>query len=600
MRRWTLTLVLRSPFATRGLAAGHGVDTPLARDGAGRVIVPGTLMRGLLRDAARRIALAAPDRPETGSVAALFGCGSGAGREAGADADAWRVANEPLRRLIDVTDLVTPDAPTAGTITRVSIDPNRGSVREGHLQVIELPYPLGREVTFTGTVTLHGTRVPAEHADWLLRRALALVPAVGAFKSAGFGAVVRADLSPAGGEALQPAPAAAARAAADAAADAADVLVALTFDRPFLVNAERAAPNLFKGDAVVPGAVLKGALAETLSRDGLLCEGMGALLSGITVGHAWPVAAADAGAALTGRTHRRRVLPLSLAKRRDRGGRGGGFVDRITAADATDDLRHGVPTFEADWKDGERADAHVAFGIPAVQPARDVRVRTAFDSEKGIALYDQESEAGQLFVYSAVVPTHHVWVSRWAMPEDADPSLLAVLRRRLAAGLPGIGKTRAVAAAEVHPLPQDLLSVPALPKEGWSVTLESDALINDLGALRDGRELAADYAAYWEEQGFTLVRFFARQRLAGGYQALRYPQRDDRYEPYLLTCAGSAFLLMPGSGASPEEARRTLGTLVRSGLPLAGAVARPGWRHCPFVPQNGFGAIAAAAPGLPG
>ena len=82
--------------------------------------------------------------------------------------------------------------------------------------------------------------------------------------------------------------------------------------------------------------------------------------------------------------------------------------------------------------------------------------------------------------------------------------------------------------------------------------------------------------------------FCASQHLAGGYLAYRYRPWGKTYHPFVVTDAGSVFLLR-GAPRSRLEA------LTISGLPLPvfEDAAPLTWQNCPFTPENGFGAIRA-------
>ena len=66
--------------------------------------------------------------------------------------------------------------------------------------------------------------------------------------------------------------------------------------------------------------------------------------------------------------------------------------------------------------------------------------------------------------------------------------------------------------------------------------------------------------------GTPLVRFFARQRLAGGYLVLRH-QPGKPYNPFLVTEAGSVFVLRPRPGKG-DDANKRLDDWLEHGLPL--------------------------------
>ena len=99
----------------------------------------------------------------------------------------------------------------------------------------------------------------------------------------------------------------------------------------------------------------------------------------------------------------------------------------------------------------------------------------------------------------------------------------------------------------------------------------------------------------------TLVSYFQRCTLAGGkYFQQRFLGTKRPYRPYLLSNAGSTFLLKPANGRE-DDAQECLKRWARKGLPLAASVrafyAIPDewdqqWRHCPYLPENGYGEVA--------
>jgi len=120
-------------------------------------------------------------------------------------------------------------------------------------------------------------------------------------------------------------------------------------------------------------------------------------------------------------------------------------------------------------------------------------------------------------------------------------------------------------------------------EDHYAVTLETDAVLACGGDAQDA------YAEYWERvcSGAELVNFFASQRLAGGYIGMRFQMTPGRYAPFMLTEAGSVFLLK-------GDIAEGLQSLIHDGLPspiIEGTVTD--WRTCPFQPENGYGRIRA-------
>ncbi len=587
--RLPIEITLASPFVTRGLnPADTVIDTSLPRDGQGRVVLPGSLVQGTIRDALETIAkrvnglltLEGVARDLDADIALLFGTESGkrTPRDPGEVTDR-RVNNTPERALLAFSDLAatTPERGSGSDgvghqFIRVEIDDDLGAVREGHIQRIELPWPIGTPVAFAGEITLrpHPDAEPAR-VKALLDLGLRLVPALGAVKSAGFGERLGHTIEDAIEVTVSPTAAARGRT---------DLTFALGLDRPFLVAATRAADNVYRGSEVIPGGVIKGALAEALKAAGAMDGAMADFLARLTITHAFPASKA----AMNDPATRRRVLPLSLVMA------GKKPVDILCDGGASrlaDGLR-----FEVDWKEGEHEAAFAVLGWDDEAPERDVRTHTAIDRERGAAKWDQEAQAGMLYSTSAVKPDGFEWIGRLAL-DPPDDDRLGVVMAILEQGLPGIGKTAAIARAswlaEPPPQPEPLKGRGGEPPF-YALTLQTPALLNDLGALRNGVAIGDDYARYWRGRGYRLVRFFAHQKLAGGHLALRYPPRADRYDVYLVTEPGSVFLVTPDPSLGTAVA--DLGTLLRFGLLPDPSITRRHWTECPFLPENGFGGIA--------
>lgn len=531
----TIRLTLESPFISQGLtAAGFGFDVAQARGADGRVLLPGDLLRGNLRQAF--VDLGFDPRP-------LFGHKSTSG-------------DLPDRGRLILGDLVaiTPESEGGASLTRIEIAEDTGSVKSGALVCIELPFPIGQSVVLEGPLTL----VTSDDGELdRLGKALRLIPAVGAFKSVGFGRVEKAEITHVIRRPLVlPAPR---KAGSDR------VHLTMTFDRPLLVDAQRIADNVFQSAAIIPGAVVKGALAERLAerQDSALAKA----LTNTMFGHAFPLFDN-----CEERSHL--ALPLSLVCDDDETMVCDALLSHISAPPQ---LKEKAPKFRASWKKN-MDDFLLTRNIPSNRRIIfDTRTRTAIDPELGA------SQDGQLFSYSMVVPGDCRWrteIDRGSADPDDFRTLLAVLEE----GLDGIGKTGASAAITVRDVPIPV----AVPVPGyadlWAVTLTTPALLNDPQRLLKDGDLTADYTAYWRQAAnLEMVNFFATQRLAGGYQAVRFPSRPDGYYPWLLTEPGSVFLLK-GDGASLED-------LLRSNLPLPSWLDQATWQTCPFVPGNGYGAF---------
>jgi CRISPR/Cas system CSM-associated protein Csm3 (group 7 of RAMP superfamily) len=597
-----LRATVRSPFLFRGLDGRFvGVDVTQLRDETGRPIIPADQVRGVFRQSLAILAehVALPD----GDIDDLFGRPSSATPE-----DDGLGSNEPGRGRILFADLVAtkivadPDDPKSpalpyvgagvGETTRIAIDDDTGSVAEGALQVLELVAPFGAAVTFEGHIVIFDAASRADAWAKTLGRALALVQSIGAMKSPGWGEVdaarssvsrsmIRSLALPARGRALPE-----------------RVRLRVRFDRPILVDAKKISGNAFEGRSVVPGAVIKGALARRLElagldpSDGDLAE----VLSRLRFGHARPEAVRSGEVT-------ERPLPLSLVVAKVGEERRVGDASLI-GPDQGATLAGAPAVFQPDWKGGD-------YGIAAARlrraegyddPPLVARTHTRIDEGGGAA-------EGQLFTTVARSVKRRstneagatVWADRtWLFDVDVraargvDADLTdRVLEALLSDGLDGIGRTGAAATFEfVAPAPV----FPPRPIEGtadlWVVMLETPAAMVDAAALVDpsGRVVSAEkaYADYWKKVLPTaaLVNFFAAQDYRGGYLARRRRLHGDTYFPFLITRAGSVFVLRTSDRAGLEG-------LIQNGLPHFEPVngAEVTWRNSPWVSENGYGEV---------
>ena len=136
------------------------------------------------------------------------------------------------------------------------------------------------------------------------------------------------------------------------------------------------------------------------------------------------------------------------------------------------------------------------------------------------------------------------------------------------------------------------------------ITLQTDALMFNAydSNLEDFENIRGLYEDYWDvvtEKSCKMKHFFARQKMLGRYYGKRYPfHADGNYYPYILTSAGSVFVL---EAVNETKAPNVLSELQEKGLPLPVSIRRKltknkapeerFWQACPFVPENGFGEI---------
>jgi hypothetical protein len=339
--------------------------------------------------------------------------------------------------------------------------------------------------------------------------------------------------------------------------------VELRFDQPFLIDPEMRGGNVYDGSEVIPGSVIKGAIADLL-RMGDAIGDYDALLSVLVVRHAFPSARGG---------ERPLVPPLSLAFD------GETLVDNALVANEDQPLR-----FAPDWKATDYEEVGRRYYVDGSVP-RHVRTRAAIQG-------NNVPIDGKLFSQRLIATNAHVWKSAFALPDDAHEeqrrqlgALMALLRR---VGLPRIGKT--AVPAQLDWFEQCAEELPMRPAtDGVQIVLQTPAWMIPAEWLlgEDGNpaivELEDLYERYFSEvAGCQLIDFMALERWSGGSRFVgRLSQFADRYYPWLLTRAGSVFVLNGVSETMLDQWRRC-------GLPLPGACD---WETCPFVPENGFGEI---------
>lgn len=627
---WTLTITLESPFALSGGSPDQpGLDHVINRrriNQKDHAVVSGTLLRGILRDSAQSLAAAcAPSVFGQDAVDWLFGTPSQppgvptdtglAAREEGALKNStmhgWAQNMLPLPSALVVDDLISdqPLPDTSGIYHRVSLDPDLGSAREGHLQMIELPWPVGTAVSFSGSLRLgpsaasssgSATSSPAERAEKLLRQAVTLLTryAIGGFRSAGFGRVLEAKLTP-----LPSPPTIAVSVPSLSLEPGRRTLLRVRADRPMVVSTQRASDNHGVSAATLSGAVLKGALAAMLGQT-LKEDAIAQALSALRFGEAQPV---PAGQGLTNTVARSAVLPRSWIRTVTADGTAR-YVN-LAFVPASTLPPDEIPAGPFDFKSADYAALSAGLGLSATSPARTTATRTAMDYQRGAGRFDPDSNAGAVFAYTAVCPHDEGgspidWELAIDVPDGIDAQALNRISVALRRGWDRVGKTGArltLTAARTVGSPQ--ISDAVLldrPDDGQgaaavkaAIMLQTPAALLDPARKAQATDLNTRYQDYFAAQGCTLEATFAAHQLAGGYQALRYSPSPDGYCPWILTSPGSVFVL---GFPDRDSARTALTRWQAAGLPPPDWLDGRSWRTNPFVTENGFAAIQCLDP----
>lgn len=566
-------LTLRGPILSQSTGPGSwGVDAAMARRN-GVPVLPFSLVRGKLSEAWEELNKLGGSQID---IEDLLGPRHQPGGE--------RRGLAPHRGRLAFRDFVAENSSTGAPRDIVSI--KRDNVRQATdpraLRVIEAPFGAGAEVTFAGEIDYFA---PEGDDPETVRRqvetGLRWVGSFGAERTTGYGRNLGVTVATK-----------ARRIAPESAKDSAGAQrleMRLTFREPFCLASGRPDPNIYVSSDRITGAVVRGTLASTLNRILGQPQGheivdlpapwseLGRNFREIRFSHLFPVSAGGA---------RPRELPLSIVV-------AGGLPHNVIGEAPR--LLEGLPQFRIDWKAGTAAKMSSEWGWAEVR--RELLIRTK------ISPAERRAEKGQLFGLELAQPEGIEWVG-WVDLSEVDEAergaVEAQLRGLLGVGLCGVGKSKARADVELGPAPDKTTG--ELDGDGpWVLTLQTPALLCDPAVASENREGAAGRAyadAFAELSDGALQlehekpgRFFASQTLVGGYLARRYPLGRS-YAPFLVTDAGSVFLLAAASG-HVDRARACLARWSVRGLDLpawAGGSAA-NWKTSPFLPEDGFGEV---------
>lgn len=570
-----VTLTLTGPVFSGASAAGaFGIDLPFARY-ADHFYLPGTQVKGRLRESLKVIGPYLPSF-DANDLMAWFG------PEIPVDLDNF---NLPERGQIVFDDFVASSPGGDGTQIRISMDNQRGAVKKGQYVVIESPFSPGEDIEFRGALHFFCDDTDRGRMKEAIEAGLHWIPSLGGQKSVGFGLISAIKIS----ESVKNIPVTVAVSDPCGALD-----LKIYLNDPFCVAKPRMDENLFRSESIISGAVLKGTAANTLNQivgrnlgtpiDDTLpapWKEIGVHFSKIRFSHAFPTP--------KGQQLRPKHYPLSVV-------RANGETYDVALCSGPAMIDGTAPKFSIDWKpDDYEAVEQELCGV--FSPPTTLRVRTAIDAET------RRAEEKRLFAYEMIDPRRCMWHSRadlTEIPESVRGKVRSQLETLLAFGLKYLGKTKANAVVEISESPP--FTVPDLiDGKYWIVTLQTPALMAapDQGLNRafvDETILLNKYNAYWQEiskNTLKLKRFFAQQKLLGGYLHYRF-QNGKPYNPFLVTMERSVFILEPEDGGE-ENGKTFLEKAISRGLPLpewAKGKYGSDWNTCPFIPENGYGEIA--------
>lgn len=567
MKRITFEIVLtvQGPLLTKSSdPGGWGLDMVMARDGSRNPVLHGSHVGGKMREALRSVGLD-PD--------VLLGRPNDAG------------GYEPLRKRLFLSDFTLLDACGAGVRHRIAIDEDRGAARETAICFAEDLFAAGGRYRFSGRGECHvKDNQEGREIEKLVNTGLRAIGQLGSQRSVGYGRLLAVDITSRVDDLSAP----------SQQWEFKDGLeLAITPLDPFCVSERRVRGNLFESTDILAGGVIAGSVAN-LWRRMLGKEDLGTAIDRnfdtvrpelgehfdqLRFSHALP------GALCLQRPVR---WPMSLVRADKR-------VLDVAGLDGPHLINGMAPAFEVDWKGN--GDVRALFGWRDLP--RELRVRTSIDPGKRRAV------DAELFAQELVVPDGNCWYARVTLPDDIPANerkkAMSQLASLLVPGLFGIGKTKARAKVTLLPpgtLMDRVQSDLSPREERWIVTLQSPALLTapeSLDETSGSAELFAAYQAAWRDiskNTLELERFFARQGLAGGeYFHHRFQGGGKSYRPWLLTEAGSVFVLRAAKGKE-ESAQEKIARWQHLHLDLPSCYSKTDWRQCPYLPQLGFGEIA--------
>jgi hypothetical protein len=586
-----IILDIAGPFLCSGTAPSTwGLDASFDRDYLGRPYIDRSHIKGKLREALEELGTAAT------SLDTWFGRGGEMNNGLCRISD-FRLNDAELEKKLT-------DESSVKTLTRIRKDPVRKVVDPTAMFVVEDAFPGASDNSYQwhGTITCYMDDTSAAdtfHAT--INEGLKWTAAFGAEKGVGFGRLkavttnlstepVKIDLN----AHITPAP---------------QLTITIKPEEPLLLGDLRMKDNYLESREYIGGNAIKAALAQGINtalgikdpartpidKTSVVANSFPRLakyFEHIRFTHAFPTIS----------NKRPAIIPFSLVKTGDQ------YHD-VALEDGPKLFDDKAPIFQTDWKASDYPDSGWAF------PRRFTKTRTAIDK------ITRRADDGSMFTFQYICPVTNKgeaisWVGGISLSGlTLDPNdTIADVERELECALDflqTLGKRGSLVTATLTPEPP----VPYCPMASWFkdklaiITLQADTLMvnpEDLVQEQTAEKLLELYKAYWDTMSgssLELVRFFATQKLRGGYLHRRRRTTPSSYYPFYLTEAGSVFVLKVINEAT---AKTKVEGWLNNGLMVPGWVqTRYGkngeplwklWKYCPFIPENGFGEVAVNHP----
>jgi RAMP superfamily len=585
-----IILTVAGPVFTAGSSFSNwGLDATFYRDWRQNYALPGSLVRGKLRESMELI----ESQTNAGylSVQRWFGIASG-------NEDDKSEPYVPHRGILKVSDFIFKPE-TSSPIersrirNRIRIEPERLVVEKGALLSVESPFISGGRFDWEGSVEFSGREDDYKSCIHQIKQAFVSITAFGADKTIGCGRLLKVTFGNTEIIKLPP------KAVTTTTQAPLGCKLSLKPLEPLLIGGIRRTDNIFESEAIIPGALIKGTLAAGLNRlagvdlnqsidenneeVNKLFPGLSKHFENIRILHAVP---AD------NKFERKQLIPLSFACY-------GNECENVAFKDNLADVwaKGKMPVrFQVDWK-GIPDQLPDDYKGPKIQYHQ--VTRTAIDNNL------LKADEGMLYSFKMIKPDDQIsWTTSLQFPSSCSQeerhNLYAELQQVLTIALRYIGKRQSRIDIIMAPLKKTENTHKAHSGKDFSITLQTPAIMlnpNDLvqesQIIFDDQELMHQlYTDYWREtigESFIMKRIFATQELQGGYLGMRYIK--DKYRPFYLTSTGSTFVFSQNGSQDWHK----LDLLCENGLPLPNWAAEeygvPFWKNCPFVPENGFAEI---------
>ncbi len=612
----SVELTVCAPFISGGGADGvRGLNKLFVRRSDGQIAINGSHIKGKLREALKELkkynAVA-----ESTDMLKLFGP---------EDSTDEIINNRSLhdhrrKGQLRFSDFIitSPSRPADCSanlkrLTKVRIDTTTGTSKKQALQIVENLFDSGTPVTLQGDISFFAETGEANSTAETLSTGLKWIRALGGSKGSGFGRLERVKTALTTRESVT---------AATDFGEHQKFNIHFEFFDDLLIGGIKKATYFVESENVIPGGAIKGSLARFLNRlcgttpDWTPIDKSNSTLSAqfpllaehfskIRFSHAFPVA--------IDRTHRPATIPFSAVTVKGNEE----IYDVALQQEPSLDSHSHIPSFQINWKSFDAAHSLFGWTFPEITNKTRTAIHGPSKRAKDKSLYTfqyltpfQPGERGPGGCRKKIK-----WISTITMPTlDSAKSQQELAKQFFEAidqGWQYLGKRDARFSLSVHePEPNsfhELFEEESPEKYGGQaiIVLQTDALMFDGMSLAENQKAFPDlreaYRQFWyevTEGSCDMIRFFARQKFAGGYQAKNSFQLHEHYYPYILTEAGSVFVLNIKNSAKAEH---KLNQFSQSGLPLPSDIMEPikkripdgteAWQVCPFVPENGYGEI---------